>query len=106
MNPYGQPQQWPLNPAAFQHIKDRVSQESFSSGRQQLIDAVARDPNNWFTSEQVRELVMMMSFSSEKVHAAVTLYSKVVDKEKFYIVVDSMTFNSEKDEVRKRLGIY
>lgn len=77
--------------------------ESFASGRMRLLQVAARD--NYFTAAQVQTVVAELTFSSNKVDAAVLMYPRVVDQDDFYTVLGAFTFESSKRAVRQRLSL-
>jgi hypothetical protein len=56
-------------------------------------------------AEQVGELIDLFAFSSDKVEALVFLYPRLVDPERFEVLLSSLKFKSDRLSVRQRLGL-
>lgn len=79
-----------------------VENEAFSDAKLIVLrEAVAY---NWFTVDQVVAFMGAMSFGKDKVEAAAVLHPRVIDLENWYRVYGALTFDSEKEELRKRVG--
>jgi hypothetical protein len=89
---------------AFQQFLVSLKKEAFESGRKNLLSTIAT--HNWFTCDQLSQIIKMLSFSSEKVFAATVIVPRIVDKQNSHMVISSMTFSSEKDEVTKLFQRY
>lgn len=72
----------------------------FSSDRLKKIKEVS------LTSAQCKALVDIFSFTSEKIEAIKVMYPGVVDKRNYYMVIDKLSFSSEKDQVRSYIEQY
>lgn len=72
----------------------------FSSDRLKKIREIS------LTSAQCKALVDIFSFTSEKIEAIKVMYPQVVDKRNYYMVIDKLTFSSEKDQVRSYIEQY
>jgi hypothetical protein len=99
--PYAQPLQpnAPMNDMAFQGLLRAIQQESFESGRKNVISTAAS--YNYFTCAQLARVFNVLSFSSEKIFAAQALCPKIVDKHNSHIALSALTFDSEKQQVAK-----
>ncbi len=86
----------------FARISAALQREWWDDSRQRLLADVARD--RLFSTRQVRQIMDLFAFGDEKVKAAAALYSRVVDPQDFYTVYDALTFRSEKEELRRRVG--
>ncbi len=58
-----------------------------------------------FEVSQVRELMGIFPFGSEKIEAAVALAPLTVDTGNWYKVYGDLTFSTEKEELRRRVGM-
>lgn len=101
--PEPEPQYYPMEDAKFAQLLAQIENEPFSSGKLSII-SMAVD-YNYFTSGQTRQVVSALTFSSDKIEAAVLMHPMVLDPESFYQVFTAFTFESSKTEVRARLGI-
>ncbi len=86
----------------FGRIRAALQRQWWDDARQRLLLDVARD--RMFSTRQVAQVMALFTFGDAKVEAAATLYPQVVDPQEFYAVYDSLTFGSEKDELRRRIG--
>jgi len=76
----------------FRQLIHTISRLSFESSRMQIAkQAIA---SNYFTSQQVSELVGLMTFESSKLDLAKSAYHKTIDKENYYRINDLFTFES------------
>jgi len=91
-----------VSPDTLDDIRRAVQNRPFDDDRMAILkDATA---SRLFTAVQVKELVKLFSFSSGKVGAAVWLHARTIDPENFYVVYDALTFPSDRDELRDRIG--
>ncbi|GEM_PF-1572550 len=86
----------------FAGVLAAIEKESFSSGKLEIVKDVSVD--RWFTAAQVKRVVETFSFDNDKVEAAVILHPRVVDMENWFRVHDAFSFDSSKDELRRRVG--
>jgi hypothetical protein len=56
---------------------------------------------NFFTSEQVKEMLQLFSFENNKLDLAKLAYDKTVDQRNFYVVNDVFSYNNSKDELAR-----
>ncbi len=92
----------PLSPAAAAALEGAVAREPFSPGKQRVLDEALRD--NRLTVAQLRRLLALFPFDREKVEAAARAYPALVDPESFFLVYQDLTFDSDKEELRRRVG--
>ncbi|MFH1469623.1 MAG: DUF4476 domain-containing protein [Pseudomonadota bacterium] len=92
-----------MSPASFASLKAAIQLESFSDGKLRVLAEALR--GRMLSVAQARELLPLYSFSSDRVEAAVTMYPALVDPQDFYQLYGSFDFDSDKEEVRKRLGL-
>ncbi|MCO4771683.1 MAG: DUF4476 domain-containing protein [Deltaproteobacteria bacterium] len=86
----------------FNSLLAAVDDESFRDGKLQVLrDASA---HRWFNVDQVIRFMEAMSFGDDKVEAAAMLHGRTVDLENWYRVYGALTFDSNKNELRKRVG--
>lgn len=101
--PEPEPQYYPMADAQFSQLITQIHNEPFSEGKLGLVSLAAQ--YNYFSSAQVSSVVSALTFSSDKVEAAVMMHPMVLDPQAFYQVFAAFTFESSKREVRARLGI-
>ena len=82
-----------ISVADFNQAKETIRKEWFENTRlttaKQVID------RNFFTSQQVRELMLLFSFENNRLDIAKYAYGKAVDKRNYDVVNDAFTFNSK-----------
>ncbi|GAA5101102.1 hypothetical protein GCM10023210_40290 [Chryseobacterium ginsengisoli] len=69
----------------------------FDDSRLSMINQQTR--TTLFTSQQINTLVREMSFDKNRLSLAKSLYSKCVDKNKYFLVYDAFDFESSKREL-------
>jgi hypothetical protein len=82
---------------AFTQAKESLRREWFENTRleaaKQIIDG------NYFTSQQVKEMVLLFTFENNRLDIAKYAYGKTVDKGNYFIMNDAFTFNSNKEKL-------
>ena len=77
----------------FAQAKESLRREWFENTRletaKQIID------QNHFTSQQVKELMLLFTFENNRLEIAKYAYGKTVDKGNYFVVNDAFTFNSK-----------
>jgi hypothetical protein len=92
-----------MSASEFDDLADRVEEESFSDGKIRIVEMAAK--GNWFTTDQVEELLGLFSFGSGRVEVAVELYDRTVDREDYYKVLSAFKFDANKQKVRDQLDL-
>ena len=86
-----------MDPATFQQLKQSIQSQWFSSSQQQVfMQALA---HNYFTSQQVLELVDLFTFSSDQLQVAKSAYSKTIDPQNYFIVSNALAFSYDVSEL-------
>ncbi|MBI4508575.1 MAG: DUF4476 domain-containing protein [Deltaproteobacteria bacterium] len=95
------PQRYVASAEDFAALLGAVDGARFKA--QQL--AVVREAaaTRWFTTAQLIELMNKITFG--EVDTCVALYPRLLDQHNFYQVYGHLRFNSDKDELRRRLGV-
>lgn len=83
----------------FNSLVQRVKDEPFTSGRMDLIKTALLNSN--FTTEQCGRLINIFSFDSEKMSIMKLMYPRIIDKEGFFVLLDSLSFPSSKNEIKR-----
>lgn len=86
----------------FQQLKNTVENESFDSGRLELLKSTLRTNN--YTSYHIKELMKLLSFDSGRLQFAKVAYTRVVDPENYFVVNESLSFSSSKSELLKYIN--
>lgn len=92
-----------LTSGEFASLVTSVKAQSFDKGRLSVMRASSK--TSAFTSDQVRRLVGMLSFKSNREDIAVEMYPRIVDPQNFHVVSRSFKFSSETEAVNSRLGL-
>ena len=86
-----------MSNAAFNQAKESLKREWFENNRlstaKQIID------RNYFTSRQVKELVLLFTFENNRLDIAKYAYGKTVDKGNYYIMNDAFSMSKNKEEL-------
>jgi hypothetical protein len=86
-----------MAPDQFNRLKQSIINQSFSSGQRQVAEQAMR--SNYFTAQQVYELVNLFTFNSDKLHISKRAYNSTLDKENYFIVYDALDYNSSVNEL-------
>ncbi len=80
---------------AFQQLKQSIGNESFENTKLK----VARQfiASNYFTTAQVKELVLLFSFENNRLDIAKYAYDYTIDKGNYFLVNDAFSFSNSKD---------
>ncbi len=81
----------------------RAAVDDASFAREQVAVVVEAAAHNWFTVDQVINLMGEVSFASTKVDVAAALYPRVVDHAEWYRVYSALDFDSSRSKLRKRV---
>ncbi|MBS3025996.1 MAG: DUF4476 domain-containing protein [Dolichospermum sp. DET50] len=90
----------PISDSDFSQLMDDL-RRSWPNELQFLIQIV---PQNYFTSVQASQIVKEMKFGDREVEAAVMLYPQVVDHGNWFVVEQAITFESDRQEVRRKIN--
>ena len=88
----------------FNMAKESLRREWFENSRMTTVKQII-DKNN-FTSQQVKELVLLFTFENNRLEIAKYAYAKTVDKEDYFIVNEAFTFNSNKEKLSEYIREY
>jgi Domain of unknown function (DUF4476) len=81
----------------FAQAKESLRREWFENTRlataKQIID------QNYFTSQQVKEMVLLFTFENNRLDIAKYAYGKTVDKGNYFLMNDAFAFNSNKEKL-------
>jgi hypothetical protein len=94
----------PMNETAFQELLKSIEDENYDDTRIEILDDAAG--RNYFTCEQLVEILKPFSFDFNKITVCKTVYPKLVDKENFHIVYPSFTFSYSKTEIKEWIEKY
>lgn len=92
-----------MTDSEFRDLKSQIEGEPFRKGKLRVI-GIATD-QNWFTTDQVSELVALLHHGSARVEVATTLYGRTVDQEDFDEVLSVFDMDVHSEEVREKLDL-
>ena len=83
----------------FDRVLWAINKESFETNK--MRSATQTINANYFTTEQLKQLLRLFNFESNKLQLAKLGYDKVVDQSNYYSLSDLFSFNSSKDELAR-----
>ena len=88
----------------FTQARETLRREWFENTRletaKQIID------RNYFTSQQVKEMVLLFTFENNRLDIAKYAYGKTVDKGNYFMLNDAFTFNNNKEALKEYIRQY
>ena len=85
----------------FNDMKEQLRKEWFENNRLTSTKVIIDKSN--FTTQQVKELMLLFTFENNRLEIAKYAYCKTVDQRNYYLVNDALTFSSSKDELARFL---
>ena len=89
----------PMDDHHFAQFLGSLEDESFSDDKSMFLRRVST--KNFFTCEQLGEIIDKFTFSDDKLAAVKILKSRLIDPENAFIVRDKFTFDSDKNKFMK-----
>ncbi len=83
---------FPMHKNAFNQLKNAIDKQWFSDGKMTVFNQALA--SNYFTAQQVNELINLFSFSKDRLEVAKRAYSKTLDQANYFIVYESLHWNS------------
>ncbi|HPF00311.1 MAG TPA: DUF4476 domain-containing protein [Bacteroidales bacterium] len=93
-----------MSPDAFGMLLSSIRREAFDETRVRM--AITAVSVSGVTSAQLRELMLMLTFDSNRLKLAKTAYTFVVDKGNIFMINDAFTFSSNADEFYRYIGVW
>lgn len=94
----------PMSLQSFAAFKDAVVKERFDNSRvtiaKQVID------QNFFTTDQVKQLLQIFSTDSYKLDLAKYVYKNTVNKQDYFMLYEVLTFSSSKEDLANYIRQY
>ena len=88
----------------FAQAKESLRREWFENTRletaKQVID------RNYFTSQQIKEMVLLFTFENNRLDIAKYAYGKTVDKGNYFMLNEAFTFNNNKEALKEYIRQY
>jgi len=88
-----------MNNRDFDQLKESLRKEWFENSRLTTVKTVIDKCN--FTTQQVKEIMLLFVFENNKLEVAKYAYRKIVDKYNYYQLIEALTFSSSKDELAR-----
>jgi hypothetical protein len=86
----------------FKDLKSTINNMNFESTNLDLVKTAI--DNNYFTSEQVRELLTYFTYEDNRLIVAKYAYKKVCDQKNFFKVYDAFNFESSVSELKNYIS--
>jgi len=86
-----------MNGQEFNQVKESLRREWFENSR--VSSAKLIFDRNYFSAQQVKEVLELFSFENNKLELAKYAYGHTVDKNSYYIINDVFAFSSSKAEL-------
>jgi len=91
-----------IRPDDYKDLKGSIGNRNFESSNMDILKTAI--DNNYFSSEQIRELLAFFSFEDNKLQIAKYAYKKVCDKNNFFKVYDAFNFDSSITELKNYIS--
>lgn len=89
---------FPMLDNDFGTLKETINNQWFSDEKIMVLKQAIRS-GHLFTTNQVKELVSLYSFSADKLAIAKIIYKNTIDQENYYTVFNALHWNSSKQEL-------
>jgi hypothetical protein len=89
----------PISDREFDQVVNSMQREWFETNR--MKSAAYIISGNFFTADQVKEMMSIFTFENNKLDIAKQAYSKTIDKENYRCVTDALSFKSSKDDLAR-----
>lgn len=83
----------------FGRVLSSIQKEWFETNKVKSASQVIN--TSWFTAAQVKQMLQLFNFESNKLDLAKQAYAKTVDQQNYFIINDVFSFNSSKDELMR-----
>ncbi|HAN64925.1 MAG TPA: hypothetical protein DCQ34_00870 [Chitinophagaceae bacterium] len=97
--PFGGQTQIVMDAVNFDAFKQTIRRESFDNTRlalaKQTMDA------NYFTAAQIKDIVDLFTYENSKLDIAKYGFNRCVDKNNYFIINNSLTYSSSKEELSR-----
>ena len=92
----------PMDNGSFTTARETIKNGSFESTMLSTAKGIIN--NNYFTTDQVMELVGLFSFDDAKLDIAKTAYLRTVDRNNYFKVANALSFSSSKEDLNNFLA--
>ena len=87
-----------MNDQLFQTFYKEMKNEPFKDDRMKLLNAALAGSD--FTSAQCLQLTKLYTFDDDRMEIMKIMYPRIVDKEAFLTVINTLTFSSSKEKMK------
>lgn len=87
-----------MNDQLFQTFYKEMKNEPFKDDRMKLLNAALAGSD--FTSAQCLQLTRLYTFDDDRMEIMKIMYPRIVDKEAFFTVINTLTFSSSKEKMK------
>ena len=87
-----------MNDQLFQTFYKEMKNEPFKDDRMKLLNAALAGSD--FTSTQCLQLTKLYTFDDDRMEIMKIMYPRIVDKEAFFTVINTLTFGSSKEKMK------
>ena len=87
-----------MNDQLFQTFYKEMMNEPFKDDRMKLLNAALAGSD--FTSAQCLQLTKLYTFDDDRMEIMKIMYPRIVDKEAFFTVINTLTFSSSKEKMK------
>ena len=91
-----------MNPNSFNQLILAMNKASFDSRKMNIAEQAIKQNN--FSTKQVIAIVNQFTFDSSRLKLAKLAYTKTVDKENYFLLNESFTFNSSVDSLNEYIN--
>ena len=88
-----------LSDRDFENVLSNISRERSENNMMRSATQIIN--TNYFSSEQVKEMLQLFSSENNKLQLAELAFDKTVDQRNYYVVNDVFSFSSSKDELAR-----
>jgi len=83
----------------FDQVMNSMSKEWFENNKLKSASYIIK--TNFFTADQVKQMMLLFSFENNKLEIAKQAYSKTLDKQNYHCVSEVLNFRSSKEELAR-----
>lgn len=87
-----------MNDQLFQTFYKEMKNEPFKDDRMKLLNTALAGSD--FTSAQCLQLTKLYTFDDDRMEIMKIMYPRIVDKEAFFTVINTLTFSSSKEKMK------
>lgn len=89
----------PMSDVTFNALYADVQNEYSTASKVTMLNSAFSNMNNYFTSSQVKQLILLVPGESNRLHLAKTAYRGITDRSNFHIVYDLFVSQASRNEL-------